>query len=60
MDIVIVGKEKIKRQTLIRLKEEFENSDISFRIDVLDWHRTSDSFKKIIEKEYDVIQNPSI
>ena len=55
IDIAIVGKSKIDRQTMIRLKEEFENSDIPFRVDVLDWHRISDSFKKIIEKEYVIL-----
>lgn len=55
----MVGKEKIKRQILIRLKEEFENSNLPFRIDLLDWHRISDFFKEIIEKEYVILQNLS-
>jgi predicted nucleotidyltransferase len=60
LDLVVIGKEKIKRQTLIRLKEEFEASDLPFRIDLLDWHRISEAFHKIIQKQYVVLQEPKV
>jgi len=52
LDIVIVGKKRIERRVLTRLKEAFEESDLPFRVDLLDWHRISGSFKKIIEENY--------
>ncbi|MCD6310901.1 MAG: hypothetical protein J7M11_00360 [Elusimicrobia bacterium] len=38
------------------LKEDFEESDLPFRVDVLDWNRISDEFKKVISKQYEIIQ----
>lgn len=56
LDLVAIGKTKIDRQTMIRLKEAFEESTLPIRVEVLDWHKISESFKKIIEKNYLVIQ----
>lgn len=56
LDLVIVGQTKINRKSLYRLDEAFEASDLPFRVDVLDWHRISDSFHHVIEQAYEVIQ----
>jgi len=58
LDLVIVGKEKIENTELRHLREAFEESKIPFRVEILDWHRVSDSFKKVIEKRYEVLQHP--
>jgi predicted nucleotidyltransferase len=58
LDLVIVGPAKINRKSLYRLEEAFEASDLPFRVDVLDWHRISESFHKVIEQAYEVIQSP--
>lgn len=52
LDLAIVGKNKIDRLVLIRLKEDFEASDLPFRVDLLDWHRISPEFRAVIEKNY--------
>jgi predicted nucleotidyltransferase len=59
LDLVIISKKKLERKTMIRLKEAFEESSLPFRVDLLDWHRLSDNFKKIIQKKYLVIQPPA-
>ncbi|MEK7476067.1 MAG: restriction endonuclease subunit S [Candidatus Coatesbacteria bacterium] len=56
LDLAIVGKEKLDWQLLARIKEAFSDSDLPIRVDVLDWHGISDSFRKVIEKGYEVIQ----
>jgi predicted nucleotidyltransferase len=56
LDLVIVGQTKIDRQTLYRLEEAFAESDLPFRVDVLDRHRISDSFRQVIEEKYVVLQ----
>lgn len=58
LDLVVVSQEKITRKSLYRLEEAFEDSDLPFRVDVLDWHRISESFRKVIEQAYEVIQSP--
>ncbi len=42
--------------TLARLKEAFEDSDLPILVDVLDWQEISQSFREIIAKDYAVLQ----
>jgi predicted nucleotidyltransferase len=51
LDIVIDCNEKIKMSVLFNLEEEFQESDLPFRVDIIDWNRTSESFKKVINKK---------
>jgi predicted nucleotidyltransferase len=55
LDLAVVGARALERDALRRLKEAFEESDLPFRVDVLDWHAIADSFRKVIEKKFDVI-----
>jgi len=55
LDLAVVGSGKLSDDTLRRLKEAFEESDLPFRVDVLDWHATSPEFQKVIEKQCEVI-----
>lgn len=51
LDLVIMGKTKIESKVLIKLKDEFQESDIPFRVDILDWHGISDEFKQTLSKQ---------
>jgi len=55
LDLAVVGSGKLSDDTLRLLKEAFEESDLPFRVDVLDWHATSPSFQKVIEEQYEVV-----
>lgn len=57
LDIAVQGADKIDLTRLNRLEEAFEFSDLPFRVDVVDWHGISDSFRKIIEGQKEVIQD---
>jgi predicted nucleotidyltransferase len=56
LDLAVVGTGKLNDDTLRHLKEAFEESDLPFRVDVLDWHATSPGFQRVIENQYEVIQ----
>jgi predicted nucleotidyltransferase len=56
LDLIIVGTEKLDYKVFADLKEAFEESNLPFRVDVLDWHAISDEFRQVIEKGYEVIQ----
>ena len=56
LDLAIVGKTKLSKKILYSLREDFEESDLPFRVEIMDWHIVSDDFKKIIEKQYEVLQ----
>ena len=59
LDLAVVAPTKLNPDTLRHLKEAFEESDLPFRVDVLDWHETSAEFQKVIEKDYEVVQRQS-
>ncbi|HUU02211.1 MAG TPA: nucleotidyltransferase domain-containing protein [Myxococcota bacterium] len=59
LDLAVVGDGTLDSDTLRLLKEAFEESDLPFRVDVLDWHGISSSFRKVIEKKFEVIQKNS-
>jgi predicted nucleotidyltransferase len=55
LDLVIMGEQKIDPRVLAQLKEDFEESDIPFRVEILDWCGITDDFKKIIEQCCEVL-----
>ncbi len=56
LDLAVVGVTALDRNTLARLKEAFEDSDLPILVDVLDWQEISPSFREIIAKDYAVLQ----
>ena len=56
LDLVIVGQYKIESRLMGEIKYDFEESSLPFRVDVIDWYATSESFRDIICKHYEVIQ----
>ena len=55
-DLAVVGEGPVDWRTLGRLKEAFEESNLPMRVDVLDWHAISESFREVIERDYEFIQ----
>jgi len=51
LDLLLKSEQAIPQKIIFVLKEEFEESDIPFRVDISDWHRLSETFKPFIEKE---------
>jgi predicted nucleotidyltransferase len=56
LDLVLVGNEKLDWQKIESLKDAFAASGLPMTVDVIDWHTTSDEFKAVIEKSYEIIQ----
>lgn len=57
LDLAVVGDGPLGWKRLGRLKEAFEESTLPMRVDVLDWHRITDSFRETIESDCIVIQD---
>lgn len=55
LDLVLVGPAATDQSVLSRLTEAFQESDLPFRVDLLDWHRISASFREVIMSRYLVI-----
>ena len=56
LDLAVVGSKPLTLRQTGQLVEAFEESNLPIRVDILDWHRISKEFKKIITEEYEVIQ----
>ena len=54
LDLVVFTEEKYKYQ-LSLLKEAFEESNLSFRVELLEWDSLPDKFKSNIEASHAVI-----
>ena len=57
LDLAIVSQSKIPLQVMNLLKFDFEESDLPFKVDVLDWQSISDDFKKVIKEKYVVFDH---
>ncbi|MDR0632205.1 MAG: restriction endonuclease subunit S [Holosporaceae bacterium] len=60
LDIAIVGKQKMDFSLLGDIRDSFEESDLPFRVDVLDWHSLTPEFQAVIEQGCEVIYNPKM
>ena len=55
LDLAIVGKEKLGLSLLGSIKEDFMESGIPFKVDILDYHSISQAFRKIVDHGHERI-----
>ena len=58
LDLAVVSGQPLRWRALGDLRDAFEESDLPFRVDVLDWHDISDRFKNIIQEDYAILSKP--
>jgi predicted nucleotidyltransferase len=51
LDLAVISKQPLPLDVLAGLAEDFSESDLPWRVDVVDWAATSESFRKIIERD---------
>jgi len=59
LNLVLAGPEAIDWRLIEALKDAFAESDLPFQVDVVDWNAVSDSFRRVIERQYEVIYRPT-
>ena len=55
LDLVIIGDKPISQKIYYQIQDAMEESDIPFRVEVLDWHRISPAFREAIQQQYEVL-----
>lgn len=55
-DLAIITDKPLDPLLLADLKEAFSESDLPFKVDVLDWSVTNERFRQIVEREHEVVQ----
>ncbi|GAB4397736.1 MAG: nucleotidyltransferase domain-containing protein [Anaerolineales bacterium] len=58
LDLAVVGAARLPFATLAAVRIAFEESDLPFRVDVLDWHTLSPEFQQVIAQGYETIYTP--
>ena len=56
VDLAIIADEPIDFTRLCKLREAFAESDLPYRVDVVDYASVSPAFRDIIKREHEVIQ----
>ncbi len=59
LDIALLDSQKVDLKIISLLKEAFDESDLPFRVDVVDYMRVQASFRKIIDYDFELLQDRS-
>ena len=49
IDLVIMGDEPLPVTTMRTLRDAFDDSDLPFQVDLVEWAGTSEEFRKVIQ-----------
>lgn len=56
LDLAVIGDEPLSLSVLASLTDDFAESDLPIRVDVVDWATTKEYFRQIIERDKVVVQ----
>lgn len=56
LDLCVQGDEPLSFESMGLLRAAFEESDLPYKVDLVDWATTSDAFRKIIERDKVAVQ----
>jgi len=59
LDLAILGEQPLGLAVRAALADDFSESDLPWKVDVVDWATTSESFRKIIAQDKVQVQNGS-
>ncbi|MGD7070768.1 nucleotidyltransferase family protein [Acetobacter sp. AAB5] len=60
LDLAIMGDEPLSLETRAQLEEAFSESELPWKVDVLDWTLTEIIFRKSIQKHSFIIKNRGV
>ncbi|MBL4776048.1 MAG: nucleotidyltransferase domain-containing protein [Mariprofundus sp.] len=58
IDLAIMSEIPLPSDLLAELQERFSESDLPYKVDIVDYAAASPKFQGIIEQEYEIIQYP--
>ena len=59
LDLVVIGEYKLSLSQMADLRLAFQESDLLFSVDIIDWNKISKKFQLAISKGYKVIYAPN-
>jgi predicted nucleotidyltransferase len=57
LDLAVMGNVPVSSPILADLKDAFSESDLPFKVDIVDWAEAQENFRRIIETAYVVVQS---
>ena len=60
LDLAVMGEEPLSLRTASALDETLGESDLPFKVDVVDWARTDEAFRRIIRRHGVSVQAPNL
>jgi uncharacterized protein len=55
LDLAIMAPQKLSMDIILKLQEEFSESDLPFMVDIVDYNTVGEVFKKAIDENCEVI-----
>lgn len=59
LDLAVLGSQPLTLSALADLADGFSESDLPFKVDIVDWATTSERFRKVIKDNHVVLQLPA-
>jgi len=59
LDLVVIGEYKLSLLQMADLRYAFQESDLLFSVDIIDWNKISKTFQSAISKGHKVIYTPN-
>jgi len=56
LDLAVMSNQPLPLATMAELRQALDDSDLTIKVDVVDWAQTSANFRKIIEEKKLVVQ----
>lgn len=56
LDLAVIGQSALTIEQLAALSEAFSESDLPWKVDVVDWANATEAFRQIIEAEKIIVQ----
>ena len=56
LDLVVLNDEPLPSQDILAIKEDLSESDLPFKVDVVEWAKINESFRNIISSDVVVLQ----
>lgn len=57
LDLAVIGEQPLSLSVEASLAEAFDESDLIFKVDVVDWAKTGPEFREIITRNAVIVQN---
>jgi len=56
LDLVVMGEEPLALRTLAELRDAFDDSDLPFSVDIVEWASASEPFRRVISTQAQLLR----